>query len=224
MKVALISDTHGYLPEIHTIHTKRHSGDHVELVDAVIHAGDIGVDRDPITWFHDKLYPWCRYLDVPVYATFGNHDRIGEKQAIPDPIPVNLRLEVDVLVDVLGVKVWFSPWSMRYGDWAFMHSDTMLAKKYMAIPETTEVIVTHGPPLDAGDLTTDGRRTGSSSLRDKIVNGLPKLRLVVTGHIHEARGEYTIETVDGRQVRVLNVSHVNEWYEPIHKPVIIDWP
>jgi hypothetical protein len=119
--------------------------------------------------------------------------------------------------------VWFSPWSNRYGDWAFMHSETMLAKKYMAIPETTEVIVTHGPPLDAGDLTADHRSTGSSSLRDKIVNGLPNLKLVITGHIHEARGAYFIATNDLRTVRVLNVSHVNEWYEPVHEPVIIDW-
>jgi Icc-related predicted phosphoesterase len=217
MRVALTSDTHGMLPEI--------TG-----VDAVIHAGDIGPDRDPINWYRDKLFPWARRIGVPIYATFGNHDRIGEAQNLPDRIPPNLYFVVDALAEVLGVQVWFSPWSNRFGDWAFMANDSTLAKKYALIPASTEVIVTHGPPfgygdlIGIGDLADSGARVGSQALARLIHGSLPLLKLVVTGHIHEAFGDYEMPGGEGQPVRLLNVSYVNEWYEPTHDPVIIDWP
>jgi Icc-related predicted phosphoesterase len=204
--VALISDTHGSLPVI------------PDGVSAVLHAGDIGVDRDPVTWFRDVLYPWARRCPVPIYATFGNHDRIGERFMVPDGIPTNLRLETDALVNVLGVPVWFSPWSLRYGDWAFMAPERVLAIKYAKIPETTQVIVTHGPPWLAGDRTTSGACTGSASLGERM-GQLPDLRLVVCGHIHEAFGAHDLGGVP-----VLNVSVVDEWYDMVHAPTVIAWP
>lgn len=206
MRVALISDTHGTLPTI------------PDGVDAVIHAGDIGVDRDPVTWFREVLYPWARNVPCPIYATFGNHDRIGERLMVPDGIPPNLRFEVDALVNVLGVPVWFSPWSLRYGDWAYMARENTLLSKYAKIPETTQVIVSHGPPWGAGDGTATGERAGSASLAARIAL-LPDLRLVVTGHIHEARGAYRLNSVP-----VLNVTILDEWYDHVHPVMVIAWP
>lgn len=207
MLVALTSDTHGYLPEI------------PKGVSAVIHAGDIGIDRDPINWFRDVFYPWARQLEIPIHATFGNHDRIGESQSIPDGIPTNLRLHVDILVDLMGVPTWFSPWSMRYGTWAYMAHDTVLNEKYKLISEKTQVLVTHGPPFGVGDRVNSGERVGSSSLYERIAR-LPDLRLVVTGHIHEAHGVYYCHG----GIPVLNVTHVDEWYNPVHPPMVIEWP
>lgn len=239
MKVALLSDTHGYLPRITGVNTPRHIGD--SYVDAVLHAGDIGVDRDPINWFRDKFYPWAKDIGVPIYATFGNHDRIGERLTLPTGRPDNLHFVVDELVPIFDVMTWFSPWSLRYGDWAFMANDATLKMKYARIPtNATQVIVSHGPPFGCGDLArrtmmdeewdrTSGERTGSVSLLDRI-HQLPNLKLVVTGHIHESRGEHKLFRDDGDHseirtpVRVINASHVNEFYEPVHPVIIIDWP
>lgn len=204
MKIALISDTHGMLPEI------------PRDVDVVIHAGDIGVDRDPINWFRDTLYPWARKVGKPIYATFGNHDRIGERHAVPAGCPSNLDLLVDCAVGINGVAFWFSPWSPQFFDWAFMADEETLAKKYARIPEDTEVIVTHAPPFGAGDVTTMKLRTGSTALAERMAQ-LPRLRLVVCGHIHEAHGDYQLNGV-----RVLNVSYVDEMYRPKHKPTIVE--
>lgn len=206
MRLALISDTHGMLPQIPAD------------VDAVIHAGDIGVDRDPVNWFRDVLYPWAARVGKPIYATFGNHDRIGERHAVPAGKPANLHLLVDEAAEIGGVAFWFSPWSPRFFDWAFMADEDTLAKKYARIPDHTEAIVTHGPPFGAGDVTTMKLRTGSTALTERIAH-LPRLRLVVTGHIHEARGEYQLGAV-----RVLNASYVNEFYKPVHRPMVIDLP
>jgi len=210
MKVGLISDTHGYLPRL-------------PLIDALLHAGDIGVDRDPVRWYRDEFHPWAKDQGVPIFATFGNHDRIGERLQIPDNAPSNLRYVTDELIDVLGVPVWFSPWSLRYGDWAWMATEPTLGKKYAKIPCVTRVIVTHGPPLNFGDRNLQGGRCGSEALRRRM-RELPALQLVVCGHIHEARGTYGLMRSDQPLIEVQNVSHVNEWYEPIHPITVIDWP
>ena len=204
MNLALISDTHGMLPSI------------PRDAEAVIHAGDIGVDRDPINWFRDVMYPWARKVRKPIYATFGNHDRIGERHAVPSGQPDNLNLIVDQAFMINMVKFWFSPWSPRFFDWAFMADEETLAKKYALIPEDTNVIVSHTPPFGAGDVTTMKLRTGSTALAARMMQ-LPQLELVVCGHIHEAHGEYELNGV-----RVLNVSHVDEMYRPKHKPTIVE--
>jgi Icc-related predicted phosphoesterase len=90
--------------------------------------------------------------------------------------------------------------------------------KYEKIPASTQVIVAHGPPFRAGDRTSRGDRAGSPALMDRILQ-LPELRLVVTGHIHEDWGAHAIG-----EVGVLNVSYVDEWYEPAHEPLMLDWP
>jgi Icc-related predicted phosphoesterase len=207
MKLALISDTHGFLPALPTD------------VDAIIHAGDIGPDRDPINWFRDRFYPYVEALGVPYIATFGNHDRIGERQALPDNRPMNLRFLVDEPYELEGVKFWFSPWSNLFGNWAFMRTEEGLAHRYALIPEDTQIIVSHGPPKCYGDrIFWDGeyRNVGSEALETRA-RELPNLRLLVTGHIHEAFGEYHLGAV-----KVLNVSHVNEMYQPTNEAVVVE--
>ena len=62
MRLALISDTHGMLPE------------DIPDCDAIIHAGDIGPDRNTHQWWDETFRPWAVKAGVPIYATFGNHD------------------------------------------------------------------------------------------------------------------------------------------------------
>lgn len=207
MRLALTSDTHSYLPEIPSD------------VDAVIHAGDIGPDRDPINWYRDVLYPWAVRVGVPIFATFGNHCFIGQRHAVPAGRPDNLSFIVDQAHTINGVKFWFSPWSNMFGSWAYMVDEAGLAARYAEIPEDTEVIVSHGPPKHYGDrILWDGviQNVGSVSLAERAAQ-LPLLRYIITGHIHEAHGHYLMGAV-----RVLNVSHVDEMYRPKHAPTIIE--
>jgi Icc-related predicted phosphoesterase len=205
MRFALISDTHGFCPEIPT------------GVEAVIHAGDVAADVDVLQNYCNQIYPWAAAAGVPIHATFGNHDFAGEEGTLPGGCPANLRFYIDQAVDINGVKFWFSPWSNYIGPWAFMQDENGLAAKYAQIPDGTEVIVSHGPPKDYGDqITWKGHHVGSVALAKRCAN-LKKLRYVITGHIHEAFGEY-----DMNGVRVLNVSHVDENYQPTNQPVILE--
>lgn len=210
MKAALISDTHGLLPSI------------PDEADFVLHAGDIGADMRPLEWFHDFYRPWALRVRRPIFATFGNHDRIGERHDLRqflDSMP-GTRFLVDELLEIGGVPVWFSPWSNRFFDWAWMLPEDGLARRYAAIPEHTQVIVTHGPPKGYGDDNEHKLRCGSESLTARM-DDLPALSLVVTGHIHEARGEY----VTDRGVRVINCACLDSHYQPVnHAAVVVEWP
>ena len=108
--------------------------------------------------------------------------------------------------------------SVRFFDWTFMADEAKLKEKYLRIAADTQVIVTHGPPHGYGDLTNGRVRAGSTSLTARM-RELTALRLVVTGHIHEAFGAY-----DAHGVHVYNVSMVDFGYRPCHEAVVIDWP
>ena len=220
MKAALISDTHGMLPD----------PDKVKDVDFVIHAGDIGPDFFParpkkeiIRWYEGEFFRWCLDIGKPIYMTYGNHDFVGERipQRIKESLAPNVHIYVDEQVEIEGKKVWFSPWSNLFGDWAWMLDEDALRRKYFNnIPDDTQVIVSHGPPYGLGDkIFWDGvsQNVGSRSLLS-FMDRLADLEMVVCGHIHEARGYYA----DG-EVDVWNVSLVNEKYEQVHEPVVIDW-
>lgn len=205
MRLALISDTHGFCPDIPA------------GVDAVIHAGDVAVDGDVRDNYQKQIYPWAERAGMPIYATFGNHDFDGESGTLPEGCPKNLHFFIDEAVDINGVKFWFSPWSNYIGPWAFMLDERGLAEKYAQIPDDTEVIVSHGPPKDYGDqIVWKSYHVGSVALATRCAS-LKKLRCVITGHIHEAFGEY-----DMNGVRVLNVSHVDVNYQPANTPVVIE--
>ncbi len=54
------------------------------------------------------------------------------------------------------------------------------------IPEDTDVLVTHGPPLGFGDRTRREQRVGCEDLLRRVRVVRPKLHLF--GHIHEDPG------------------------------------
>ncbi len=212
MNIACISDTHGiFLPEI------------PPSADLVIHAGDISRDRGSREWLEKEFSQWAEDLKIPVYATWGNHDFIGERRWTDIGLPYNVKIVVDRQVDIEGLKVWFSPWSNLFGDWAFMETESELKARYSVIPEDTDILVSHGPPKGLGDRIFWDRReqhVGSQSLLDRFLE-LPKAKVIVCGHIHEAMGVYPLPHLLGEDgIRsVINCSQVNAQYQPVYNAV-----
>ena len=119
-------------------------------------------------------------------------------------------------VELFGLKIYGTPWQPRFFDWAFNLDEPDLEIKFKQIPEGTDVVVCHGPPLDFGDLAprpSGGEHVGSRSLRDRLLAIRP--RLCVFGHIHEGRGVYH---QDG--MVLANVSVVNYRYEMVYTPMV----
>lgn len=136
-------------------------------------------------------------------------------------------LVCDALFEYEGLRVWLSPWSNRFMDWAFMHSNATLEKIYSVIPEGIDILVSHQPPKWCRDsFRVGGDRLGSEALEAAIRRVRP--RAVVCGHIHGGHGvgrmllqsQESIDAglIDGGYTMVYNVAVVNEAYDLVHRP------
>lgn len=211
MKIVCFSDQHGKLDFT------------IPECDLALCAGDCCPDFAPGTswgsgkqeaWLEDKWIPWMgeqRYI-----ATYGNHDFVS-RYAGPKSF------KVDQLVEIDGIKIWMSPWSNTFHDWAWMKDPAELVDVYARIPDGTDIIVSHQPPYGLGDKVPDkyiqynedpSGHIGSKELLVTIKRVKPKY--VVCGHIHNGRGTYQID-----DTTVLNVAMVNEEYQRVYEVVEI---
>jgi Icc-related predicted phosphoesterase len=184
MKLVLGSDFHGYLPK------------HIPKGDVMILAGDILPSVDVHSFVRNELNPWL--LKAPVYRTiliWGNHDW----QAFNGLVGVfYATVLIEESVVIRGVKIYGSPWSLPFERWAWMAPEVTLEKIYREIPDDVDIIVSHTPPYGVCDKAGNGSFCGSQALLKRI-NSLSNLKLVVCGHVHEAKGRNGV---------VVNVSSV----------------
>ena len=197
--------------------------------DAAIVAGDFkshGWSSCDPAWRHavndDPFFRWCdAHPDLPVFLVPGNHDLVVGRcpdwlvwpknvvrlDETGDPGFKDVRRAADGAVVFKDLRLWGSPWSIKYHDnGVFTGSEDDLKRELDKAPEHLDVLVIHGPPRlengEGGSDVRDGEHVGGRAAREAILEKRP--RLVVCGHIHhgdraEARlGEST----------VLNVSRV----------------
>src|SRR5262245_9968219 len=206
MRICAVADLHGFLPEI-------------PACDLLLIAGDICPATDhslffQIEWLATEFRAWLSRLTMPVVAIWGNHDLIGEHA--PELVPrLPWTLLQDSATEFGGLKIYGSPWQLRFFDWAFNLDEPELAHKWRLIPEDTDILLLHGPPYGFGDWVGRGEHEGSPSLRERIFEIRPKL--AVFGHIHEGRGQWL---EDG--VVLANVTLMDEAYRPVHEPAVFE--
>ena len=116
-----------------------------------------------------------------------------------------------------GLRIYGSPWQPRFLDWAFNLDEPDLARKWEQIPEGIDVLLLHGPPRGAGDMTINQERIGSPSLGKRIEAVQP--RLVVCGHNHGGYGRYMIG-----DTLVVNAALMDDNYRPVNPPVVLELP
>ena len=86
-----------------------------------------------------------------------------------------------------------TPWQPEFGGWAFnLKRGQACLNKWNLIPEDTDVLITHTPPLGFGDLTSTGVRAGCVDLLHCVQQRI-KPKYHVYGHIHE--GEELFENM-----------------------------
>lgn len=195
MRILALSDMHGHLPPVS-------DNDY----DLLIMGGDICPDfaqagigsREAClmqgNWLNTTFRAW---LDAcPVInrvLIWGNHDFVSQRypQYLPEDLPCTVLHDSGCQLG--DFKIWGTPWQPPFFDWAYNLPEDELAQKFNLIPEDTDLLVSHGPPRGYGDRTVRGEPVGSTSLSARIQELAQKrLRTLICGHIHEARGMYQV--------------------------------
>lgn len=195
--------------------------------DIFVHAGDWSnhgsmADLSEFAEFLDSIKSKYKYRIVIA----GNHDFCAEespaftKELIESTGAIYLS---DSGCTVEGVKVWGSPVQPWFNEWAFNRlRGSDIQRHWDMIPEDTQVLITHGPPVGIGDKLSErgsqpGKHIGCENLKATIDSKLKNLKLHVFGHIHEGHGVY-----ESSGVRYVNASILDERYSMVNKPIKIE--
>ncbi len=207
LRMVVISDTHG-----------RHDGWRVPDGDVLVHAGDLTSHGTlaQVRAAADFLRALPHSHKVVIA---GNHDFAFESANDEARAAFRgLTYLQDESALVAGVRFYGSPWQPEFYDWAFnLARGPALAEKWAAIPDDTEVLVTHGPPLGHGDAVArpGGERVGCADLLARIGEVRPAVHCF--GHIHEGAG---ITQADG--TFFVNASICDLRYRTCLPPRVLD--
>ena len=219
MIITVISDSHGKHNEI----TQDLPGG-----DLLLHAGDISS-----MGYQHEVQQFCKWFNnVENYShkifIAGNHDwgfqnNVEKIMEIVNSYKTVTYIQdetVSVGDDKKMVNVYGSPWQPEFYNWAFNlpKNGNELAEKWDAIPDNTDILITHGPAFGVLD-TVAGKmwdNLGCQLLTDKIKTIKPKIHLC--GHIHSGYGYF----FDG-DTHFLNASVLNEAYQYTNEPLTFEW-
>lgn len=165
-------------------------------IDIVIHSGDESNYHDVykneveckefITWFANLDIKYKILISGNHSAYASKHTREFRQLCKENNI---IYLENDG-VTIEGLKIWGSPFSPTFGDWYFMKARDKMRNVWENIPEDTDILVTHTPPLGCLDLSYNRNHElefcGCANLLKHVFRVNPKLHLY--GHIHNCEG------------------------------------
>lgn len=127
-----------------------------------------------------------------IIYTPGNHDVLfedNEKQArsMIDSHGGRVKIFINEGITLYDFKIFCSPFSLKYKDWAFMKDHESIGEEWKKIPMDTEILITHSPPYGVLDYMPGSGHLGCNQLRYRI-DHMVNLKLHGFGHIHEGAG------------------------------------
>ncbi|MBX9690701.1 MAG: metallophosphatase domain-containing protein [Candidatus Obscuribacterales bacterium] len=194
--------------------------------DLLIVAGDISMKgrASELEWFESWLNAQPQKHKVWIA---GNHEMgIEEDPSLAEKLALrskSIYLQ-DSGIELEGLSIWGSPITPYFFDWAFnRHRGQDIRKHWLQIPEGTDILITHGPPLGYLDLTGKGEHVGCADLLDVIENHLSyPPQVMVFGHIHSGYGQCEYKRADGKIIKLINASSCDEKYTPTNKPIVFE--
>ena len=194
INITAVSDLHGIYPDLP-------SGD------LLIIAGDI-TSRDTLTEWH-YFSEWLKEQNYEKKVLIaGNHDNYCEHNSMESN---DFEYLCDSGTEYKGLNIWGSPWT----DWfsnvnpvckAFMDKSNVLGEKFNLIPQDTDILITHTPPIYILDQSKNSIRCGSPELTYAMPDNVS---LNIFGHIHECHGQWLI----GSDRLYVNACVVDENYD-----------
>jgi Icc-related predicted phosphoesterase len=177
----------------------------------------LGKDHEVEDFIH-----WFLRLDY-AHKIFiaGNHDFYFEDYSfdfIQKKLTSNCHYLCNSGVEIEDVKIWGSPVTPTFFNWAFnVDRGKPIQKYWNMIPSNTDILVTHGPVGGILDRTTSNINAGSEDLLKTVNKVQPKFHLF--GHIHEAYGKEKVN-----ETTYFNGSLLNEYYNLVNNPWEFEYP
>jgi Icc-related predicted phosphoesterase len=212
MIITCVSDLHGHLPKL-------------EGGDLLIVAGDLTRTDQPSEYL--RFFHWIanqKYKKKIVIA--GNHDNLAQTENVLTIPNGDFEYLCDSSTEFEGFLIYGSPWTRRFKNqnphaMAFTVDDEFeFADKFDKAPEEIDILITHEPPH--GILDQVGERHVGSDYLYGWLKYFQRPYIHVFGHIHEGYGQATtFACYNDKTMISINASHVNEFYQPVNKPVRI---
>lgn len=202
-----MSDSHG-----------QHQGVNIPDGDMLIHAGDVSDvgKKEQVTefieWFTRQPHKYKIFIA-------GNHDFYLEQaphHELSALIPDNLIYLNDESIIIEGIKIFGSPVTPWFDNWAFNRfPGNDIQKHWDKIPADVDILLTHGPPWKIMDQVKAGPHTGSEDLLKTINEIKPPYHFF--GHIHEEYGTWS-----NGHTRFYNACVLNSDYQLQNEPFVIE--
>ena len=208
-RICVISDTHNKFNQLKDL----------PVADIIIHCGDLTSMghahelRNFIKWY-DSLVQYDHKIFIA-----GNHDWGFETYGLESRslVPKNITYLEDSGIEIYGLKFYGSPVSKHFCEWAFNRDPEVLQKHWAAIPEDTDVLITHTMPYQTLDYVPyKASYEGCPYLRQEVFHRINPL-VHVGGHMHEGYGVKVIN-----DITFINASVLNGNYELTNKPILIE--
>lgn len=121
------------------------------------------------------------------------------------------------------VYIYGSPYTPKFGGWAYMGYPDEMQKNWARVPEGLDILVSHGPPfgiLDTVDTLLGPQSVGCEELRKRLDSMDAPPSVVLFGHIHRNHGSFRWVTSKGKMIDCYNVAVVGEDYQIKCPPTI----
>lgn len=218
MKIWFISDTHC-----------RHTELGIPSVDAVIHCGDESNHGN--AWMNESeargFFEWYSRLSIPMKIFVpGNHSTAIEQGLIRSDDFPGVHFLIHQQLDWNGLRVFGSPYTPIFFDWAYMKPRSKLDIVWQSIPDNIDILITHGPPKGIFDVTADMHtgepiHVGSKSLLRHVKNRI-KPKLHTFGHIHDENGILNFGMIVREQTKFINCACCDIAGRLVHNGFVVE--
>ncbi|ESO91941.1 hypothetical protein LOTGIDRAFT_121668 [Lottia gigantea] len=125
----------------------------------------------------------------------------------------------DQELTLCGIKFYGTPWQPEFGGWGFnLKRGRECLDKWNLIPDNTDILISHGPPIGYGDKCFGENRAGCVELLSTIQKRVQPKYLVIYFH----QSSYGV-TTDGRTTYI-NASTCTLRYKASNPPIVFDYP